>query len=154
MNTSGSSLHKRYRGMSFWFCSEQCEKRFESRPQLYVGDPWHGQSVKQQGSESIKSRKLHLNEVLKPLIAKLLCEELEKMMGVKVARLDGQTLVLTYDLIQVSLKEIETKVEECYGDLTKKPMETLRRALIHDSEECELDSLAHLSIENPWKPGT
>lgn len=152
MSASDSSLQTQYRGNSYWFCSTQCEKRFESRPHLYVGDPWHGQSVKQKGEEVVKSHRINLNIVPSPLISDLLVRELEKLMGLKSVRLQGQTIEVTYDLIQISLAEIEKVIETAYGGLKSGIVESLRRGLIHNSEECELDNLGHLTAKNPWNP--
>lgn len=152
MSTLGSSVYKRYRGISFWFCSEQCEKRFSSRPNLYVGDPWNGMSVKQAGKEILKSHRIRLAVIPEPLIGALLSKELHELMGVKSVSLEGSEIRVTYDLVQISLIDIERSIEACYGKLNNNVVGSIRRALIHDSEECELDNLGHLTRSSPWKP--
>ncbi len=146
------TLHSAYRGVDYWFCSTQCKKRFQSRPHLYVGDPWHGQSVKQKGEEVVRSHRINLNIVPSPLVSDLLVRELEKLMGVKTARLKGQAIEVTYDLIQISLTDIENAIEIAYGGLKPGVVESLRRGLIHSSEDGELDNLGHLPPKNPWNP--
>ena len=73
-------------------------------------------------------------------------------MGLKNVDLKGQKIEVTYDLIQVSLEDIEQVIENAYGGLKPGIVESLRRGLIHNSEECELDNLEHLSPKNPWNP--
>ena len=152
MSVEGSSLHKTYKGIDYWFCSSRCATRFDSRPHLYVGDPWRGQSVKQKGQEVIKSHRINLNIELSPLISEFLSRELKKLMGLKSVNVKGPTIEVTYDLIQISLADIEAVIEDAYGGLKSGIVESLRRGLIHNSEECELDSQEHLAPKDPWNP--
>lgn len=152
MSAGDLSPHRNYRGADYWFCSDRCKKRFDSRPHLYVGDPWHGQSVKQKGEEVVKSHRINLNIAPSPLVSDLLVRELEQLMGVKSVRLQGQAIEITYDLIQISFADIENAIETAYGGLKSGMVESVRRGLIRNSEDCELDNLEHLPPKNPWNP--
>ena len=66
-------------------------------------------------------------------------------MGVKKVGVLEQSIFVTYDLIQVSLEDIENSIVMMIGKLDGSLTETIKRGFIHYTEECELENLAHLS---------
>jgi hypothetical protein len=54
---------------------------------------------------------------------------------------DGNTVTLTYDLIQVTADQLEAKMVEVGAKLGAGWVERLRRGFVHYMEECELGNL-------------
>lgn len=135
-----------YLGVAYSFCSSQCRERFLANPHLYVGIP--GQKApKQEGVSVIKQRKLRLAEPLSPDQAKTLGEALEAMMGIQAVSIEGDCIVVAYDLLQATAEQIEERLAEVGVQLGEGWPERLRRAFVHYEEECEADSLeVHASM--------
>lgn len=133
-------LHIRYA-----FCSEHCRERFKKWPHLYVGDPTHGLSEKQRGKVVRKSHRIKLIEPVGGQRLSELREAIESLMGVEAVEISGEEIVVAYDLMQVSLSDIEAVIAAEAGDLSDGIADRIQRAMIHYSEECELDNLAHLA---------
>ncbi|MFQ5668857.1 MAG: YHS domain-containing protein, partial [Candidatus Binatia bacterium] len=96
-----------YQGMHFAFCSEQCKARFLAHPHLYVGYP--GQPApNQEGQVLLKRRRLRLAQALSAEGAALVEELLGKLMGVRTVTASGAMIEVIYDLLQVSLEDLET----------------------------------------------
>lgn len=145
MEVGKEALLFNYLGIDYWFCSEQCLKRFESHPHLFVGDPVHGKSEKQKGREVIKAHKLKLYFPLDESKEKAVSNEIRGLMGIQGVEVNSDEICVVYDLLQVSLKDIEDAIIRSFGYLNESITQKLRRGIIHYSEECELDHLAHLS---------
>lgn len=128
-----------FQQMHFAFCSAQCRERFLAHPHIYTGYP--GQPApKQEGRVRLKRRRIHLAHPLSAEGAVLVQELLGGLMGVDDAAVSGDTIIVTYDLLQVSLKELEQALAEAGARLGGHWAERLHRALIHESEEEELDA--------------
>lgn len=129
-----------YQGMDFHFCSVQCSDRFRTNPHLYVGRAGHP-SVKQQVDVVLKQRSLHLGRPLSETQAEQLSSALHDMMGIKAIHIEGDRLQITYDLLQVTVQQIEKIIEQAGNVLGHGWGSTLKRAFIHYLEETELDNL-------------
>ncbi len=128
-----------YQQMHFAFCSEQCKARFLAHPHLYIGYPGIAAPV-QEGQVVLKRRRLRLGQPLSVEGKVLVDEVLRGMMGVNAVTVAGDTIEITYDLLQVSLEEMETVIVEVGARLGGDWAERLRRALIHAGEELEMDA--------------
>jgi YHS domain-containing protein len=145
MSEVDKSLQHNYRGVHHYFCSSQCMTRFKKHPHLFVGDPKYGLSVKQKGSEVIKEQKIQLVNAIDEKTETIIRSNLQSLMGVKEVQFLEQSIVVTYDLIQVSLEDIENSIVMIVGKLNSVITEKIKRGFIHYTEECELENLAHLS---------
>lgn len=145
MTNVNHSLLLNFQGVDHYFCSPQCLERFQSHPHLFVGDPQHGLSPKQKNQKVLKKRRIRLRETISDKLKADLKTSLQSLMGIEALDITDQELYVTYDLLQVSLEDIEQTVERAAGRLEKAVVERVKRALIHYSEECELDNFAHLS---------
>jgi YHS domain-containing protein len=122
------------------FCSDQCRDRFLANPHLYIGFP--GQKApKQEGLEVLKKRRLHVAQFLSPSQSDRLIGALQAMMGIKSVAVDGDKIEITYDLLQVTAEQIETKIAEIGLLLGEGWTEQLRRAFVHFEEELEAGNL-------------
>jgi YHS domain-containing protein len=130
-----------YRGISYYFCSEQCLQRFLAKPLLYVGEP-DRQAPKQQGIELIKQRRLRLAAPLSPNQAVTVEKALRGVMGVRQVEARGDALEIHYDLLDTSAELIEEQLASIGVELGNGWSERLRRAFVHYEEENELDNLA------------
>lgn len=125
--------------MRFAFCSEQCKTRFSEYPHLYIGFP--GQKApKQEGQVILKRRRLHLAQPLDVDEAGLVQKLLAGLMGVDQVTASGDTIDVTYDLLQVGLKELGDALHDVGEQLGGDWIERLQYALIYGSEECQLES--------------
>lgn len=130
-----------YRGIRYFFCSEQCLQRFLGNPRLYVGEPgW--KAPKQEGVELIKKRRLRLASPLSPNQAAIVEDALRGVMGIKEVSAQGDLLEIRYDLLETSAELIEERMAAIGVQLGNGWSERLRRAFVHYEEECELDNLA------------
>ncbi len=130
-----------YQQMHFVFCSGQCKARFLAHPHLYVGHP--GQAApKQAGQVVFKRRRLRLQQPLSAEGAALVDEVLRGLMGVNAVTVAGDRIEITYDLLQVGLEELEAVLSAAGARLGGGWAERLRRALIHESEESEIEARA------------
>lgn len=129
-----------YLGVSYSFCSRQCRERFQDNPHLYIGMP--GQKApKQDGLSVFKQRSLRLAQPLTPSQAKMLSDALQTMMGIQSVSVEGDCVVIMYDLLQATAEQIEKKLAEIGVQLGEGLAEHLRRAFVHYEEECEVGSL-------------
>lgn len=129
-----------YLQIHFAFCSLQCKERFLAHPHAYIGQYGHP-APKQEGWEVLKRRRLHLVVPLFPQGMELLAGELKSMMGVRDVTVVGDTVEITYDLMQVTIEQIEKKLAEIGVRLGDGWAERLRLAFVHYEEECELGNL-------------
>tara|TARA_R110001592_G_scaffold87572_1_gene258526 strand:+ start:3093 stop:3548 length:456 start_codon:yes stop_codon:yes gene_type:complete len=147
MADMSSPLKYNFEGVNYFFCSSQCMSRFRTHPHLYVGTPQLGKSAKQEHEVVLKKRRIYLNEKTDNTLKKALLESLQTLMGVKEVSLNKQELSVTYDLLEVSLETIEKNIEVSAAKLRKTLLDSIKRGIIHYSEDCELENLAHLSKE-------
>ena len=70
---------------------------------------------------------------------------LQSLMGFKSVGFLESSVYVTYDLLQVSLDDIEKNIIASIGKLDDSWTEKIKRGFIHYTEECELENLAHLS---------
>ncbi len=74
-----------------------------------------------------------------------LTAKLGALMGIESVEVSTGEMSLVYDLLQVSMKNIENVIFQTQGHMKQTMTDKLRKGLIQYSEECELDNLAHLS---------
>lgn len=129
-----------YEGMHFAFCSRQCQDRFLANPHAYIGAPGV-KSPKQEGREIVKRRRLRLAEPLSELMERELGDRLLAMMGMKTAWFKQRELLITYDLIQVTMSQVEAVLQAAGVRLSGGWLQKARRACIHYFEETEVDNL-------------
>jgi len=131
------------RGMTFWLCSKQCQDRFSQKPSLYVGDPKHGKSAKQHGIKVQKTRVINLQLPDNAESVSLLIQSLMSLMGVQQAKVNQGQLEIEYDLLQVSLEDIENQIKSIGVELSQSWLDKIHEAFIHFHEEGQLDNLSH-----------
>lgn len=129
-----------YLGIHYAFCSQQCRDRFVAHPHLYVGLPGR-KAPKQEGREVLKRRRLHLDTALSAEQALLLSDALATMTGVKQVFSEGDRVEITYDLLQVTAEQIETKISDICLCLGGDWLERIHLAFVHYQEECEVGNL-------------
>lgn len=130
-----------FEGLHYAFCSDQCQQRFVANPHLYIGVPGE-KAPRQKGEELIKRRRFQLDIPLTPRGAVILTDELGAMMGVKAIDIqDGNTVTITYDLLQATAEQLEAKMMEVGAKLGEGWTERLRRSFVHYIEECETGNL-------------
>ena len=130
-----------YRGVAYFFCSEQCLQRFRAKPDLYIGEP-DRKAPKQQGVELVKRRRLRLAAPLSLNVAGIIENALRGVMGVKQVSIQWDLLEIHYDLLETSEQLIVEQLASIGVQLGNGWGERLRRAFVHFEEECELDNLA------------
>ncbi len=139
------SLFINFQGVDHYFCSSQCLERFKAHPHLFVGDPQHGLSPKQKKQVVLKQRRIILKKAISEDLKAILENSLRSLMGIQEIGFDRQDLFVSYDLLQVSLDMIEKVIEDSASQQQNTVLEKIKRNIIHYSEECELDNLAHLT---------
>ena len=150
MSVSSRTYSVDFRGLELWFCSSQCQGRFNQRPNLFIGDPQHGKAAKQQGVKVKKRRKLQLDLPDSVVVQEGLISLLKSLMGVEHVTLFSNTLEIEYDLLQVSLEDIEKAISEMNLEVDQSWINKLRDAFTHLNERTELDSLGHPSKGNGY----
>jgi len=127
-----------YQTMHFAFCSLECKNRFIAHPHIYIGFP--GQPApKQEGREIIKRRRMRLDHALSPEGMSILTDSLQSLMGIKQLEVSGDTIKISYDLLQLSAAQVETALDEIGLKLGEGWAERLRRAFVHESEEWQIE---------------
>ena len=141
MEVAPAQLETIYEGLHYAFCSEQCRQRFAANPHLYIGVPGE-KAPRQKGVELLKRRRFQLDAPLAAQDAAILTEALGAMMGVKAIEIqDGNTVTLTYDLMQATAGQLEAKMVEVGAKLGAGWAERLHRGFVHYMEECEVGNL-------------
>ncbi len=148
MTKINRSLLLNYQGVDHYFCSSQCLDRFKAHPHLFVGDPKHGLSPKQKGQNALKKRRIGFSEPIDEELKAVMEQSLLSLMGIESLLFEETFLYVTYDLLQVSLEEIEAAIDQSPGKLKSGVADRIKRGFIHYSEECELDNLAHLTSDH------
>lgn len=129
-----------YQQMYFAFCSAQCRERFLANPHLYIGHP--GSRAPAQGGKAVlKHRRLKLDEALPEDLARQVLAAVKAMMGIHSIRIEGDTIDIRYDLLQVTEAQIESVLAGVGATLDHCWSERLRRAFVHYFEETEISSL-------------
>lgn len=129
-----------YQGIHYAFCSQQCQDRFRANPHLYIGVPGE-KSAKQTGVEILKRRRFSLEQPMSGAGASLLKEELGRMMGIKDIEVAGDTVAITYDLVEATAEQIEACIIALGPRLGSGWAARLQRGFVHYIEECEVGSL-------------
>ena len=127
-------------GMHFAFCSLQCKERFVANPHLYIGHPGQ-QSPKQNGGKVMKRRRFRLGRPLKIEEAEQVRDHVVSMMGIYAVTISGDTIDITYDLLEATAEQIESALGAAGAALGSDLGQRLRRAFVHFVEETEIDSL-------------
>ncbi|GAB1233530.1 YHS domain-containing protein [Ferrigenium sp. UT5] len=140
MAVPATSFATEYAGIHYAFCSAQCRQRFLENPHLYVGVPGH-KAPAQQGKEVIKKRSLMLAESLDEAQAEQVKNALLEMMGVKEVCIEGSTMQIQYDLMQVDTEQIADQLALVGVQLGGGWTDRLKLAFINYLEECEVGSL-------------
>jgi YHS domain-containing protein len=140
MQVSRDSFAMEHLGIHYAFCSQQCQDRFKANPHLYIGVPGE-QAPKQKGLEIVKQRRFRLEQPLTDEEAAILVKELGAMMGIKSMEVTGDTISITYDLLQATAEQIEARIGEVGGLLGTGWAERLQRGFVHYIEECEAGNL-------------
>lgn len=135
MQVPAASFATEYSGIKYAFCSAQCRDRFLENPHLYTGFPGH-KAPAQDNLVVVKCRKMHFDYPLDVVQAQLIHDALAGMMGVQDVHFDGDKQEIRYDLIQVTLEQIENKLASVgaalgmgWADRLKRALFTLRRNL-------------------------
>lgn len=134
-----------FQGVPHHFCSERCQRRFQAYPHLYVGSPQYKLSIKQQGKTVIKRHKIALDFRLNSALQQQVHKRIANLQGVVDCCIIGRDITVSYDLVRISLKDIEQEAETAGASLRDSLTAKAKRHAIHFGEECELDNLAHLS---------
>lgn len=145
MDVDDDGIKWDYQKIRYFFCSKQCLNRFREYPHLYIGDPRLGKAEKQKGTRVIKCHKLHLKECLDDRDRKKVIQQLNTLMGIKNIDIKGKQIIISYDLMEVSLGDIEVCIESAVGSVDSSGFKGLKQKLVHFSEECELDSLSQIT---------
>jgi YHS domain-containing protein len=129
-----------FQQIHFAFCTTQCKERFLANPHLYIGHPGN-KAPAQEGRTVLKHRRLKLDESLPDDLAQLAITYIKDMMGIKHLEIEGDTIDIQYDLLQVTEAQIESALFEVGATLDHSWSERLRRAFVHYFEETEIASL-------------
>lgn len=140
MQVDAGQYATEYLGGHYAFCSLQCQERFLANPHLYIGLPGQ-KALKQLGKEVLKKRRLRLTEALAANRADKVMESLHTMMGIKSVLIEGVNIEIVYDLLQVTVEQIESKLSEIGVQLGEGWAERLTRAFVRYEEELEVGSL-------------
>jgi len=101
----------------------------------------------------LKSRKLKLDEPLSTGIAKKVLDDIQAMMGINHIEINGDTIYITYDLLQATEAQIEEEIVTSGVSLGNDLTERLRRAFINYMEETHIDSIEvrlHNHVHGKW----
>ena len=148
MQVKPENLFFEFNGLKFYFCSRQCQQRFEKNPYLYTarrGEP----STRQRGAVVYKKRMLKLDEPVPDELAQIIIQAVSEMMGIRNISITRDTIEISYDLLQATAEQIESTLEQAgkiyqekHGNiLANSWSEKIKRAFIHYLEETELDNL-------------
>mgnify|MGYP000444019351 CR=1 FL=1 len=135
-------ITSKFQGMNYHFCSKQCLERFKANPGLYIGSRGLP-SPKQRGENVVVKRTLRLGSQIPEDIASSIAAELHVMMGIEKVNIEGDKIMITYDLLEVTAEQIESVLERIGNKVSTSFGESLKRAFIHYIEETILDNLEH-----------
>lgn len=129
-----------YLQMNLVFCSAQCQRAFSAHPHLYVGVPGQ-QAPRQQGRRILKRRRIRLARPLSAMEENIVRNIVSHLMGVWDATVEGDDIRISYDLLQVTEKQIEEALADAGVQLGSGWSERLRRGWVYYAEENQLDSM-------------
>jgi len=138
MDASNSGIHTDHMGVEYHFCMEQCRENFLARPFLYIGK----QSPIKAGRKVIKRRRFRLDCTVVGLQRDTLLMELNKLMSVRNIMIEGDSLSIDYNLLEITAGQIEATLVRAGALMGSGWAERLKRGWIHYTEENELDNLA------------
>jgi YHS domain-containing protein len=138
MDASDSNICADHLGVEYRFCMAQCRENFLARPLLYLGK----QSPIKAGRQVIKRRRFTLDCPVVGLQRDALLMELNKLMSVRNIRVEGDRLSIDYNLLEVTVGQIEATLVRAGALMGSGWSERLKRGWIHYTEETELDNLA------------
>ena len=119
------------------FCSTQCRDRFKQNPGLYIGRPGT-RAPRQEGMEIVKKRRFTASGELD---AEKVRAALSEMMGIKDISITARRIRITYDLLQVSARQLEDKLTDIGVCLSAGLLTRIKRAWIHFYEDNILQSM-------------
>lgn len=140
MQVSRDSFAMEHLGIHYAFCSLQCPDRFNANPRIYVGVPGE-KAPKQKGMEIIRRWRFCLEQALTDAEPSILVEELGALMGIRHIEVAGDATAITYDLLQRTVEQIETRIGQVGVRLGSEWAERLQRDSVHYFEECEVGYL-------------
>jgi len=117
MKAVHDDLWRTHLGIKHFFCSQQCVDRFIALPGLYTGHPKTGPSEKQKGRVQIKRHKIIFSEPISAQSMAEISEAIRVMMGIKSLNARREAFFVTYDLMEVSLEDIEKTIERILGKI-------------------------------------
>jgi len=122
--------------MYFHFCSEQCRETFQAHPGLYSGN-----RAREYG-ERIKNRNLYLAKSLDADTQQAVSEYLQGLMGIKDIKATGRKFTIRYDLLQLTLAQVEKALNQVDVQLDNSWWQRSRRNWVRNIETNELENLA------------
>jgi len=147
MDININDIAYEYQNLKIFFCSNQCQERFITNPHLYIGHSGIA-AAKQRGDHIIKKRIIKLDQPVPDEIAELITTGLCDMMGIKEINIDGENISISYDLLEVTAKQIETKIGLMGEYIKDNWVEHLKLAFVHYIEETEIDNL----VQDTYSP--
>lgn len=140
MQVDSPQFSSRHLGIDYWYCSEQCKTRFTDNPGLYIGGPKE-KAPKQLQRQVIKKRPIELERPLSPEAKSQLFDALNQMMGIKNISQSGRELLIEYDLLEVTAKQIADQLTSAGLQLDGSLLQRIKRTLIDIVEDTEIAAL-------------
>ncbi len=137
MGVTNAAISAEHLGVRYAFCSEPCRNNFLRRPKLYVGRA----ALAKQGKVVMKHRRFQLEKVVAGLQHERLQFALKQLMSVEDISIDGCTISMTYNLLEINARQIESALRDAGMQLSNSWWQRLKRNWIHYTEENELDNL-------------
>jgi len=138
MDAANSMINADHLGITYYFCTEQCRENFLARPALYLGKkpPMHA------GRAIIKRRRFKLDRPIVGMQREDLLATLNQLMSVRNASIEGDSLSLDYNLLEINAGQIEAALVKAGASMGSGWSERLKRGWVNYTEENELDNLA------------
>jgi len=133
MNVTTNEFKATHHGITYLFCSKQCEHNFGERPRLYLKPPQ--QTV-------LKSHDFKLQETLDTNSQEEVRSLLLGMMGIQSIGMKERTLSIQYNLLEVSAAQIEETLQKEKIILDQSLLSKFKRDLIYYSEKNALELLS------------
>jgi YHS domain-containing protein len=125
-----------YHKLLYHFCSEQCRENFQAHPNLYGG------KRTTENDEVIKHRTLRLARPLDSSDAEALSAQLNAITGAREVQVQKSRLAIRYNLLQLTLTQIERSLDKQGFPLDNGWWQRLRLSWMRNTEQTELDNLA------------
>jgi len=133
MSVSTAEYGLVHHGISYVFCSQQCEQNFIARPRLYL---------RHRAKEVLKKRVFKLAAIFNAREQLVLNDVMLKLMGIKDISFKQQRCLITYNLLEVTALQIEQQFEEAGVRLGQGWATQLKRGWVHYMEDNALNALA------------